>query len=117
MKPVRQESHYDCFNSCLASITGIPKSEIPLFVKNPDRYIQTARKWLAKHGFVLSEIKDFDSLDGRVNSIVAVDPFVFDGIYAAHAVVVRHGRVIHDPARRKVKKRYETVCGWEVRRL
>lgn len=117
MNRIYQKNHFDCFNSCLATITGVPKEQIPLFVDNPDRYIQSARKWLAKRGFVLSEVKDVGELDRRLNSVVAVDPYDFQGVFAAHAVVVRHGRVVHDPARRHIKKKYDVVCGWEIRRV
>ena len=116
MNRIYQKNHFDCFNSCLATLTGVPKEQIPIFINNPGRYIQEARKWLAKNGFILSEIKAIDELDRRVNSIVAVDPYEFQSIFAAHAIIVRRGKVVHDPARRKIKKQYEMVCGWEIRR-
>lgn len=116
MNRIYQKNHFDCFNSCIATLTGVPKEQIPIFINNPDRYIQEARKWLAKKGFVMSEVKNAGQLDRRRNSIVAVDPYDLQGIFAAHAVIMRYGRVVHDPARRRLKKRYEIVCGWEVRR-
>lgn len=117
MNPIRQKTNYDCFNSCIASITGIPQEKIPLFVDNPARYIETARKWLRSQGYALSSIKHVNDLDGRCNSIVAVDAYEFNGIFAAHAVVMHRSRVVHDPARRRIKKNYDILCGWEVRRL
>lgn len=114
MKKVKQQSAHDCFSACVASIIGVENA--PLFVAMPMTYIQRARRWLRRRGFILSQMKDIGELDRRRNTIVAVDPFMFEGFQIAHATVARNGRVVHDPARKKPKKHYKLICGWEIRK-
>lgn len=121
MKPVRQRDDYDCFSACIASLTGIPLDKIPPFVENPEGYIEAAQRWLRRRGFVLSDTMELDSLDKRRNCIVASDWYLVDDptygtLFAAHAVVARNNKVVHDPGRSKPKKRYSLICGWELRR-
>jgi len=117
MKKEWQQSAHDCFGACIASIVGISTKDVPLFVTMPMTYIQRARRWLRRRGFVLSQMKDIDQLDRRRNAIVAVDPFMYEGFQLAHATVVRNKRVVHDPARKNPKKHYKLICGWEIRKV
>jgi hypothetical protein len=117
MQKVYQRGNYDCFNTCIATLTGISIDKIPLFVRSPDNWLRNARRWLRRRGFILSNVLDVEDLDGRRNNIVATDPYRVDGVFAAHSVVARGLRVVHDPMRRKPKKNYEIVCGWEITKL
>jgi hypothetical protein len=114
MKPIRQNGEYDCFSACIASILETQLDHVPLFVSDAENWLDDARRWLRKRGWTLSPVLDTEQLDNRRNTIVATDPYEVDGVFAAHSVIARHGKVVHDPMRRKPKKRYEIVCGWEL---
>lgn len=114
MKKVFQVEATDCLKACVASITG--EDQVPDF-SSSIRWMCNMKRWLARRGFVTKTINDCGKIDKRCYSIVAVDRFVFNDGVAAHAVVMRGGRVIHDPGRRKIKKNYELVYGIEIHKV
>jgi len=115
MKKVFQSGVTDCLKACVASITG--EDSVPDFSSNSINWMRNMKRWLARHGFATKTVSNCGEIDRRCYSIAAVDPFVFKGGVFAHAVVVRGGKVVHDPGRSKIKKNYEFVYGLEIRKV
>lgn len=115
MKKVFQSGATDCLKACVASITE--EDKVPDFSSNSISWMSNMRRWLTRHGFATKVVSNCGEIDRRCYSIVAVDPFTFNGGTFAHAVVMRGGKVVHDPARRKIKKRHKLVYGLEIRKV
>lgn len=117
MKKVFQTGATDCLKACIASITGEDINRVPDFSANMTNWMRNIKRYLARRGFATKAVSNCGEIDQRCYSIAAVDPFVFNGAVIAHAVIVRGGKVVHDPARRKIKKNYELVYGLEISRV
>lgn len=114
MHPVYQQDDDDCFPACIASLLGLPRSEVPKFSPVSQRQqVAEAQRWLATRGWGLVE---FDVPRPRsprsrfrwpgVRQAVPVYCILglcWKGGQYGHAVVGRISgyrmEVVHDPAR------------------
>ena len=115
MKKVFQVEDRDCLRACVASITG--EDNVPDFSSNSLNWMRNVRRYLARRGFATKVVSNCGKIDARHYAIVAVDPVVsLCGVFA-HAVVMRGKKVIHDPARRRIKKNYVMEYALELYRV
>lgn len=114
MRKIYQKNEDDCFSACIASLTSIPYEEIPKF--HSDSWMTDATKWLRKRGYQFIHCR-CDFLDKRRLYILCVDPFYDYGYSFSHAVISKGLKVIHDPGRYRVKKKYSMLYAIRLKKL
>lgn len=103
----------DCFRACIASVLDMPRAEVPHFyaglqggVAVPPIAEERMHAWFASRGLALIRVS-FEMRDAQsvMQAFSARHPglhYILCGKSAKgrdHAVVVRDGRIVHDPAR------------------
>lgn len=118
MKPVDQSILYhegskirgDCYRACIASILELPLEEVPHFmqidVDTKEYYLGHVQNWLLEKGmFMMSlpeEINEYYKwiIDEKYPGYViasGVSPRQPEGKTLHHAVVMKSGKIVHDP--------------------
>lgn len=98
MKPVMQTkpgADGNCFHACLASVLEVGIADVPEWPDGPD-WLEHVRRFLADKGLGMLALQV-----QAPEALAAVDGYFIvsghtDGT-VEHAVVVRQGRVVHDP--------------------
>lgn len=112
---VKQQEHDDCYAACVATVLGIPLSEVPNFYREamswPSSTLEKCpgvydliRDWARTRGFAALFLPAQQSLAYVLEQTYRINPeapFILGGesiFGTGHAVVVCGGRIVHEPS-------------------
>lgn len=98
----------DCWRACLATITGLPASQMPNFMHLGKPAREAANQWLRQHrlsvfnyrvggaSWTLAEVLEEHSAFNQNTPIILSGESAVDNF--AHSVVAMNGEIVHDPS-------------------
>lgn len=99
---VEQYEHNNCFAKCIAWMLNVPKHHIPNFIgeideeKEWDEWWPPYLKWLRARGWNITCMQLNEDVPYVEGDVIGFGDHSESGVY--HAVVLRDGKVIYDPA-------------------
>jgi hypothetical protein len=111
---IKQAAHDDCYQACVATVLGLPLSDVPHFYREAQSYPSSAplkcagvydliRDWARTRGFAALFLPAQQSLAYVLEQTYRLNPeapFILNGKSingTGHAVVVCGGRIVHEP--------------------
>ncbi len=110
MKPVYQERDDDCYDACVASILGVPLSEVRDSGVDPSIWELELSEFVSPHGWELDFVwRNLISIPTGY-AILSYEAMNGD----RHAVLFHNGEMIHDPAGRSFFGRNAKRMMWTI---
>jgi hypothetical protein len=101
----------DCVRACVASILDMPLTDVPHFVQlHGERWADAFVEWCEAMGF---------HVDWQFGFIATDEPAMLAGPsprVGRHAVVIQHGKIIHDPHPSRLGLLDGRYITWTLRR-
>ena len=113
LQGVRQQTAYDCFAACVATITKKPIEELPPAdegVPN-DIFWEVWQKWAVENGYLLFYALCVEEAAPRGFSILRVRMRENDRDFS-HALVCQDGEIVWNPANGSKACQYIRPLGW-----
>lgn len=107
---VKQAERDDCYRACVATVLGLALDDVPNFYRGADKgdgkapgALDLIRDWARERGYAALFLPAQHSLAYVLAQTARLNPeapFILSGrskFGGGHAVVVCHGRIIHEP--------------------